>query len=455
MRARLLTLALLCAAPRLWGQFEMVAVGGGAETAVSSVFDFGAIDTGETATTRFRLRNISAAAATVNTLTVAGTGFALTGSPALPLSLGAGSALEFAVVFRAAEAGGYSAVLKSDGVTVTLTARAVPHLTYSIDTGAGLEPLSAGMVVDFGEAELGARASRRFTVENRTASEFIVPAIGLDRGDFAFPAPPPGGLLLGPGGIASFDVRFQPSAAGARTGSLQIGPRAYALKGAGRDAPLPKPLLAVDLKQAQSAQQGEIAVKLAEPASRAASGSVTLEFRPSPAGADDPAVVFASGLRSAPFSLAAGDTQARFGDRLAAPFQTGTTAGSLVFTIQFGEFTDRQTVAITPAPVGIQSAVGQRAGATLTLKVTGFDNTRTAGQLAFTFFDRSGNALPPGAVAVDSREAFNRYFQSSPVGGVFLLQAVFPVTGDASVVDSFEAAFTNSAGAAKTARTRF
>jgi hypothetical protein len=85
----------------------------------------------------------------------------------------------------------------------------------------------------------------------------------------------------------------------------------------------------------------------------------------------------------------------------------------------------------------------------------GFDNTRTAGPLTFTFFDLAGNAVAPGAIRADATASFASYFQSSGLGGVFLLRAVFPVTGDPSQVGAFQAQIGNSAGTAPTARIVF
>ena len=100
--------------------------------------------------------------------------------------------------------------------------------------------------------------------------------------------------------------------------------------------PLPPARLTVILPPPHSAQQGSVMVNLDAAAPRAASGSVALDFQPAPAGASDPAIVFASGARTAAFACDAGATQCRFGDQQGAPFQTGTTAGVLMFTARLG-----------------------------------------------------------------------------------------------------------------------
>jgi hypothetical protein len=86
--------------------------------------------------------------------------------------------------------------------------------------------------------------------------------------------------------------------------------------------------------------------------------------------------------------------------------------------------------------------------------LTGFDNTRTAGRLSFTFFDPTGNVIGSGPISADGTALFATYFQSS-AGGTFELKAVFPVTGNFSQISEFQAAVTNSAGSATTTRLSF
>jgi hypothetical protein len=323
--------------------------------------------------------------------------------------------------------------------------------------GKGFQPIGAPGV-EFGAVELGSAAVRHFAFLNQQSTALAVPPVSVQGGDFALSAAPASGTLLQPGQSAGFDMRFAPAAAGARAGTLVAGERSYAVSGTGLEPPLPRPSLSVSLPQTQSAQQGSIAVKLDAASKIAGSGTVTIDFHPSAGlspGAADQAVQFAPGGRTAAFTVAPGDTQGRFGTQSALGFQTGTTSGDLVFTVELGGITARQTVNIAPAPVGVAAAQGSRAPGGIEIDVTGFDNTRTAGQLTYTFFDAAGNAIPPGAMRADAAAGFAAHFASSGLGGVFLLKAVFPVTGDAARVAAFEVQLTNSAGTSKTARTSF
>jgi hypothetical protein len=214
--------------------------------------------------------------------------------------------------------------------------------------------------------------------------------------------------------------------------------------------------MAITLPSAVSAQQGTLSVNLASAAPAAASGVVTISFQPAAAGATDPVIAFASGGQTLNFTVSSGDTQASFAGVSSAAFQTGTTAGALTFTLQFGGASSQQTVTLPAAAIGVSAVQGSRQAATITVQVTGFDNTRTAGKLTFTFYDSAGNAIAPGAISADASAAFSSYFAGSGLGGVFALTAVFPIAGGApSQVAAFGVQLVNSAGTTSSPRTSF
>jgi hypothetical protein len=61
----------------------------------------------------------------------------------------------------------------------------------------------------------------------------------------------------------------------------------------------------------------------------------------------------------------------------------------------------------------------------------------------------------PGTIHADATAAFRQLFETSDLGGAFLLRAVFPLTGDASRIAAFEAVIGNSQGAAVATRASF
>jgi len=172
----------------------------------------------------------------------------------------------------------------------------------------------------------------------------------------------------------------------------------------------------------------------------------------------DPAVLFPStGNRFATFSVKEGESVARFNGQTSLLFQTGTTAGTLVFTAKLGDYTETASATIVPAIVGLDSVRGLRSGSSLEIQIVGYDNARSLSKLAFTFYDKSSGAVQPGQVTVDVTSALRNYFDSSQkeVGGVFLLRAVFPTTGDSSGINSVDVELTNSSGVARPARIQF
>lgn len=349
----------------------------------------------------------------------------------MPITLGSQSALTISVSFQSADAGNHSATLRSDGVSIILIATVLPRLTL---TGS----------FDFGSVVRGSSAQLIFTISNQTQQTIIAPGISVGTGDFAVSGNSPSGQTLAPQQSATFAIVFTPRSTGALQATLTFGDRSYTLTGIGVD-PLPKPFVTVALKQVASAQQGTATVRFDAPAKTSGTGSLTLEFR----GAADPTVAFASGGRSVTFNIAPGDTQA------SVAFQTGTTAGTLVFTAQLGGATDQLSVVIPNAPAGVAGTQGQRAQSSVQVDVTGFDNTRTLGALSFTFYDSTGNVLPSGTVQANGAADFSRYFGGSDLGGAFVMRAVFPVTGDTSRIAACDVTLTNSAGSTRAPRILF
>ncbi len=442
-------LALLAAlAPAAFGQFTLYQVDGNVEHPAPAVFDVGSVYPNETASARFRLRNTSASPAALSLLAVRGSGFSLSGAPALPFGLASQQAIDFSVLFQAKSVGSYSAALDSEGIAVILTAAVLPGLTYQVD-GAPLGPAGA----NFGTIETGASMARHFTATNLTALPLPVPPVSAGPRGFSVPAPVSSGAILQPLGVTQFDVVFQPAGVGNWTGALTIGDRTYPLTGTAVGPPLPRPALTIELADARSGQQGSIAVNLDAASRTAGAGTLTLDFQPSVKGATDPAIQLGVMGRALPFTIAAGDTQVRFGDLRSVDFQTGTTAGTIVVMVELGGVTDRKTILIPPAAVGIVSAAGTKSSASIDLRVSGFDNTRTAGAIVYTFYDAAGIALPP--IPADNTADFARFFAVSDGGGAFLLRSVFPVTGDPSKIAAFEVEFKNSMGSASTGRVSF
>jgi hypothetical protein len=172
---------------------------------------------------------------------------------------------------------------------------------------------------------------------------------------------------------------------------------------------------------------------------------------------DDPAIQFLSGpTRHATVTISVGDTSVKFdGGQPDLAFQSGTTAGKITFilTLNGGSTPAAQnSLTIVPSAVNVQTATSIRQFGAVDVSITGFDNTYSASQLAFTFYDKKGAPLQPGVILVNAGSDFKSYFANTQTGGSFGLLATFPVTGDTSQIIGAEVQITNSIGVTSVSR---
>jgi hypothetical protein len=434
--------ALVLASLPAPAQVRLYLVDGKIDRPIAAAYDFGGTEVGGWVEAQFRLRNPGPALARLEKLEPAGTGFAMLDGPRVPVTLLAGALVDFTVRFQPVTAGGHSANLfiNSDTVLLLGTGQPAPAVL------AGGVPLAPGTTLDFGSIERGKTASRRYTVENRNAATVQITQIAATGGGFRADGAPPLPRTLAPGDSVSFEVVWEPQNSGALEGTLNVNRLGFRLTGTATDPPFPRPIIALDTLALKSGQQARIAVRFDTPSPATGTGQLRLEF----AGPADPALGFlspASG-RTVQFGVQKGNDLAMFGNRADIEFQTGTTAGTLVITAVLGTHTEQATLQLAPMPVVLDSVRGARTASAVELALGGFDNTRSAGQLIFTFRDPGGRALGSGAIRADAAAAFQKHFETSNAGGLFSLRAVFPVSGAVAQIDSVDVEMPNSAGSA-------
>ena len=374
--------------------------------------------------------------------------------PALPIELASGAAADFVVRFSPADTGFYSAYLNINGVRTVLLGTAKVTLSLARLEGTSGTVLSNGDTVDFGSVERGSQATRRFELCNLTGQPLTVQQLAVSGAAFHGPTGAATPMTLQPGACVSFEIAFAPQAAGPAQGLVDLDGRRFVLLGTGTEPAPPKPRIAVEPQTLRGAQQAKISVKLASASRTSMSGELSMQFQAGvPGKTSDPAVQFpATGQRTISFTVAEGDDVARFAGHPETEFQTGTTAGSIVFTVKLGPHTESLTVDVPNAPVVVDTARATRTPAGIEVRTTGFDTSRSATRLTFTFFDRQERAVAPGAIQVDGSQAFRQYFLTTDFGSIFTLLAVFPVRGDASQIGAVEIELTNSLGATSTGR---
>jgi hypothetical protein len=259
---------------------------------------------------------------------------------------------------------------------------------------------------------------------------------------------------LAPGQAAAFQVTFAPAAGQTYTGTLSVDQRTYSLTGLGLTPPVPTATIVFTSPQISSALQTTLIIQLASASQVAATGTLTLAFQSAVAGvSDDPAIQFLTGPpRVTSVTVAPGDSIAKFGAATNIMFQTGSTAGVIVFTLQLADTTQQASLSIAPAQVYLDTASGTLEAGSVVVGLIGYDNTYSASQLQFTFYDTNGIALPNGLVTANVTQDFQSYFQTTTAGGSFQLRASFLISGDSTVLGSVVVSITNSVGVTTTQR---
>lgn len=478
---------LLASAASAFAQVTLSTVQGGVVTRAGQVYNFGSVALGSVADVDFRLTNTGPNAVYLTYLNVNGATpspyFSVVcalspdlcaGTPSTPqtgtLLINPTGTLDFTVQFEPLQVGSPNApmnITAGNSISVILTGEGVPGLTVLWNN----QPLGAGETVTFGNVQVGSSQTIALMLTNQTSAPLSVPAIpALTTGPFTLAGSALTATTVAAGASAELDVIFTPTATGSAQATLTIGLLTYPLQGSGVSPPppvFPAPAIQLTVPATASAQQGSLTITLASASVAAGGGTVALTFQSAVSGVtDDPTVTFADGTRSAAFTVAVGAAAGQFSGNPSVSFGTGTTAGTLTFTVTLGTNTAQTTLVVPAAVVAIDTAVAARDVAcapsivyctttNVELQVNGWDNTRSVSQVVFTFFDSSGDTLAPGAITVAAATAFERYFAGSDLAGVFGLHAFFPVTGDSDQVVAALVQLTNSAGTVESTKITF
>ncbi len=436
-------LAFLLLLPSAFAQLQLFTFDGTSEHPIGLAYDLGTAAVGDAKNVRLRVRNTGDVSVPLQTIAVAGPGFSIFSRPSPGYILAPTAAADFQVQFLPAALGSYSASLTVNTLDIVLRGSASAAAILSLDQ----TPLLSGAKVDFGRILRGGSSLKTFSLSNTTTVPITVGTVAVTGAGFRGPIGGATSIQLAPGDSTSFQVAFEPAVSTPLQGTLVVDQRTILLTGTGYDPPFPQSTITLAAITPGSGQQVKLSVQLAAGAPRSSSGSLSMEFKSSVAGVtDDPAVQFlATGSRKATFQVAEQDTAAKFGTSSSIVFQTGTTAGTIVFTLTLGETTAQATYVIAPAVPFIDTASGIRRVNALDIDLTGYDNGYSTSQLAFTFFDRSNRPLQT-AIKVDTRASFQRYFATSKAGSAFSLIATFPVQGDATIIGAVDVDLTNTAG---------
>ncbi|HVN03222.1 MAG TPA: choice-of-anchor D domain-containing protein [Bryobacteraceae bacterium] len=478
--ALLVWLAAGCAS----AQVTLSTVQNGMATPVNQAYDFASVSLGSVADVDFRLTNTGSQAVYLTSLGITGPYAAdftevcslspqLCGSSVtqvLPVLMNPNGTLDFTVQFKPFQLGGVSVKMEiaaGNTLSVILLGTGVPGLTVLWNGG----PLGAGQTVTFGNVQTGASETVALSLSNLTDTVLTAPTIpALSSGDFSLSGSALTATTIAAGGVVELDVTFTPSTTGVRRATLTIGLNTYPLQGTGVAPPplvFPTPTVEVTPATLASAQQGSLSIGLASASAASGTGTVTLAFQSAVSGvSDDPNITFDDGTRTATFTVAVGATSGQFSAGPSVPFATGTTAGTLVFTVTLGNQTAQANIVVPAAQIGIDAAVAARnvacdpalvycTTANIEVQVNGWDNTRSASGIVFTFYNSSGQMIAPGNIDVSAAPAFAQYFAGSDMGGIFGVHALFPVNGDDTQVVAAVVQLMNSQGSVQSTKITF
>lgn len=431
-------------------QLQVYQFDGTNDTAIGPLVNVGTASPGDTVKTRFHIRNTGAGPVVLQTLSLSGQGFSIASAPSLPYTLAPyvniATEAEVDVNFTPTTTGSFSAFMLVNTTNVSLQGAGAAAATLSV-TG-NQAPLVAGAPINFGSVAVGTSATENLVLSNSNSTSITVNTVTVSGTGFTGPIGLTTPVQIAPGQSVPFQIKFTPQTGTLAQGTLAVDSRTFALTAQGMVAPLPAASIALASTVGASAQQNSLTISLASAAQAPATGTLTLAFQSAVSGVtDDPAIQFLSGpARKASVSVAAGATSVLIGGQSSIAFQTGTTAGTITFTLTLPNGTEESSLTIPPSPVILDTATAVREMGSLNVAFAGFDNTYSASQLAFTFYDLSGKELPQGVINVSASSQFQQYFSTTQAGGAFQLLATFPVTGDTTQIGYVTATITNSSG---------
>ena len=385
---------------------------------------------------------------------------------AVPVAIAAGQSANFTVTYAPSQTGLANGEIEIGSNTYPIQGYGIVvadidslQISYTNSTGVRTLPQSATPIA-FGQVVPGSGASSvlTFNVLNPTtsANAVTISAITVSGTGFSASGLPAANYSLVPGNSINFTIAFVPTSVGAFTGSLAIGSRTFQLSGVSISSAIPG-LSITTSGTMGSQQQLNLVVQAGSPVSVASLGTLTMSFAPSVSGVtDDAAVVFpATGGRQLNISFNSGAQAATYNGQSSIAFQTGTTAGTITFTAAFPNTTTlTQSFTIPAAVPQVTSAQANWESPNLLVTLNGYDNTYTAGALSFTFYDTSGKVIG-SPIAFNATSDFQQlFFVGNSDGGLFSLQASFPVTaGNINNVGSVTVSLSNSSGVATSSAT--
>lgn len=398
-----------------------------------------------------RVRNTGNADGKITTISIQGTGFTLSDSPFLPLTLTPGATATVTATFSPTQPGKFTGKLRIGDDSFDLSSTglgAIVAYAYVVNDVSTTIVNNSSIV--FPQVAIGTSASLRIEVSNTgtapssigsilvTSTTVATPPIFAVAGAPSLPATVPAG------GAVRFNVTFAPNAQGSATGTLRVDGVSFILSGTGAP-PTTLPSYRFDGASGtvSSLQQPAVGLLLDAPYAFPLTGVLTLAFN-SEVFSNDPSVQFATGGRTVNFTIAAGQTRAIFANNQnQMRMQTGTVAGFLILTPSFATDTGVNVTPPNPpsltltvpqaAPQLLSVQLSSKSANVITLLVSGYATSRSVTQMDMTFSPVTDENVQTTSLSVNVEPSFLAWYsstQSQQFGSMFTMTVPLNVNGD-------------------------
>lgn len=193
-------------------------------SAAPATVAFGSVNTGATANQTITLTNTGNGSASITQVSASGTGFSVSGTPAMPYTLAAGATVSFSVNFAPTSVTSYSG-----SVTVTSNAS---NTTLSVPlSGTGTQPPQAMLAANpasiaFGSVNTGSSSTQSVTVTNSGNAGATINQITAIGTGFSISNAPAMPYTLAAGATLSLSVTFAPTTVTSYSGTLALSSNA-------------------------------------------------------------------------------------------------------------------------------------------------------------------------------------------------------------------------------------
>ncbi len=381
--------------------------------------------------------------------------------PALPVTLAPGGQLSFTVDFAPLAVGSLTGTLSIGGVPFSLTGTGLgSSLNVTVTAGGQQTTIPVGGTASLPNTSVGSMLTFTMTIANVGNQPATITALAVVGTDMALSQGPALPLTIAPGASVPVTCTYIPQSTGIVNGYLQVQDQTYGLRVVGAPPPALPALTFTNVSaQMSPLQQPALGLTLSAPYPYPLTGVLNLAFAADVLG-DDPNVQFIAGARFVNFTIPANSTQAQFGSgQLAAPFQTGTTAGVITLSASLalgpynltsgGPITQMITIPQS-APAIVTVAIASESASSVTLLITGYSTPRSVQQLSFQLVPATGAALQTTSLSTDVTKPFDTWFQSQAgvsFGSQFSATVQLNVSGNLDTIASVAVVASNAVGA--------